>query len=60
MAVLAGGGLGPMCGQAHHFRFYAREELPYAIERYTNEVARLYGVMNRQLADDPYLAGAIP
>jgi GST-like protein len=45
------GGLGPMCGQAHHFRFYAREELPYAIERYTNEVARLYGVMNRQLAD---------
>lgn len=51
------GGLGPMCGQAHHFRFYAREELPYAIERYTDEVARLYGVMNTQLARTEYLAG---
>ena len=51
------GGLGPMCGQAHHFRFYAREEISYAIERYTNEVARLYGVMNRQLERHEYLAG---
>ncbi len=51
------GGLGPMAGQCHHFRHYAREQLPYAIERYTNEVARLYGVMNRRLADRPFLAG---
>jgi len=51
------GGLGPMCGQAHHFRFYAREEIPYAIERYTNEVARLYGVMNLQLERHEYLGG---
>lgn len=51
------GGLGPMCGQAHHFRGYAPEEVPYAIERYTNEVNRLYGVMNRRLADRDFLAG---
>ena len=51
------GGLGPMCGQAHHFRGYAPEEVPYAIERYTNEVNRLYGVMNRRLADRQFLAG---
>ncbi len=51
------GGLGPMCGQAHHFRFYARNDISYAIERYTNEVARLYGVMNTQLARTEYLAG---
>jgi GST-like protein len=51
------GGLGPMCGQAHHFRTYARETLPYAIDRYTNEVSRLYGVMNRRLADREFLAG---
>ncbi|VAW10161.1 Glutathione S-transferase [hydrothermal vent metagenome] len=50
------GGLGPMCGQAHHFRKYAPEKVPYAIDRYTNEVNRLYGVMNRQLADRDYLA----
>lgn len=50
-------GLGPMCGQAHHFRFYARDEIQYAIERYTREVARLYGVMNAQLAETEYLAG---
>lgn len=50
-------GLGPMAGQAHHFRHYARQELAYAIERYTNEVARLYGVMNRRLADREFLAG---
>ncbi len=52
------GGLGPMAGQAHHFRHYAKETIPYAIERYTNEVNRLYGVMNRRLADRDYLAGA--
>ena len=51
------GGLGPMAGQAHHFRQYAPEEVPYAIERYTNEVNRLYGVMNRRLADRDFLAG---
>lgn len=51
------GGLGPMAGQAHHFRQYAPETVPYAIERYTNEVNRLYGVMNKRLADRDYLAG---
>lgn len=52
------GGLGPMAGQAHHFRIYAPEKIPYAIERYTNEVHRLYGVMNTRLKDRDYLAGA--
>jgi GST-like protein len=51
------GGLGPMAGQAHHFRQYAPEQLPYAIDRYTNEVNRLYGVMNTRLKDRPFLAG---
>lgn len=51
------GGLGPMAGQAHHFRQYAPEKIAYAIDRYTNEVNRLYGVMNKRLADRPYLAG---
>jgi len=51
------GGLGPMAGQAHHFRNYASEQLPYAIERYTNECHRLYGVMNTRLADRAFLAG---
>ena len=51
------GGLGPMAGQTHHFRNYAPEKVPYAINRYTNEVNRLYGVMNRRLADHAYLAG---
>lgn len=51
------GGLGPMAGQAHHFRIYAPEKIPYAIERYTNEVHRLYGVMNTRLQDREYLAG---
>lgn len=51
------GGLGPMAGQAHHFRIYAPEKIPYAIERYTNEVHRLYGVMNTRLKDREYLAG---
>ena len=51
------GGLGPMAGQTHHFRNYAPEKIPYAIDRYTNEVNRLYGVMNRRLAENAYLAG---
>lgn len=52
------GGVGPMLGQAHHFRIYAQQKLPYAIERYTNEAKRLYGVMDRQLARNRYIAGA--
>ena len=50
-------GLGPMLGQAHHFRGYAPEKLPYAIERYTKEASRLYGVLDRQLAGQDYVAG---
>jgi GSH-dependent disulfide-bond oxidoreductase len=49
--------VGPMLGQAHHFRLYAPEKLPYAIERYTNEAKRLYGVMEKRLASCRYLAG---
>ena len=52
------GGVGPMLGQAHHFRIYAPEKIPYAIERYTNEAKRLYGVMNKRLAKSRYLGGA--
>ena len=51
------GGLGPLLGQAHHFRMYAPDKIPYAIDRYTNEAGRLYGVMERQLSDHEYLAG---
>ena len=51
------GGLGPMAGQAHHFRIYAPEEIQYAINRYTNEVNRLYGVMDRRLEGRDFLAG---
>jgi GST-like protein len=51
------GGLGPMAGQAHHFRNYTSEPIPYAIERYTNECHRLYGVMNKRLQDRAFLAG---
>lgn len=56
------GGLGPMAGQAHHFLKYAPameppQDLPYAKERYRNEVARLYGVLDRQLAENEYVAG---
>ncbi len=51
------GGLGPMAGQCAHFRLYAPEKIPYAIDRYTKEIERLYGVMERRLADRPYLAG---
>jgi GSH-dependent disulfide-bond oxidoreductase len=52
------GGVGPMFGQAHHFRNYAPEKLDYAIKRYTNEAGRLYGVMDRRLAESEYIAGA--
>ncbi|WP_292531438.1 glutathione binding-like protein [Methylocystis sp.] len=51
------GGLGPMAGQNHHFAKYAPAKIPYAIERYRNETGRLYGVMDRQLAKTPFLAG---
>jgi glutathione S-transferase len=51
------GGLGPMAGQYNHFGNYAVEKLPYAIDRYRNEVNRLYGVMNKRLADRAFLAG---
>lgn len=51
------GGIGPMLGQAHHFRKYAPEPIPYAIERYTREAARLYGVLDRRLAQSAYLGG---
>jgi GST-like protein len=49
--------LGPVCGNAHHFRDAAPERIPYATERFTREAGRLYGVMDRRLADTPYLAG---
>jgi GST-like protein len=51
------GGLGPMLGQNHHFSRYAPEKIPYAIERYVKETNRLYGVLNRRLADRPFVAG---
>jgi GSH-dependent disulfide-bond oxidoreductase len=51
------GSVGPMLGQAHHFRMYAPEKIAYAVSRYTNEANRLYGVLDRRLNDSPYLAG---
>lgn len=51
------GGVGPMLGQAHHFRIYAPEKIEYAVQRYTNEARRLYGVIDKQLSDRPWLAG---
>ena len=51
------GGLGPMAGQNHHFAIFAPEKIPYAIDRYVKETARLYGVLDRQLAKGPYIAG---
>jgi GST-like protein len=50
-------GLGPMAGQTHHFRIYAPEKITYAIDRYTNETNRLYGVLDNRLADREFLAG---
>ncbi|MDB5712811.1 MAG: thiol:disulfide oxidoreductase [Sphingomonadales bacterium] len=51
------GGLGPMAGQNGHFNVYAPEKIPYAIDRYVNETRRLYGVLDKQLADSEYVAG---
>ena len=51
------GGVGPMLGQCHHFRNYAPEKIEYAINRYTNEAKRLYGVLDVQLGKTPYVAG---
>jgi len=51
------GSVGPMLGQTHHFRMYAPEKLDYAINRYTNEANRLYGVMDRRLSKSKYIAG---
>jgi GSH-dependent disulfide-bond oxidoreductase len=52
------GGLGPMLGQNHHFARYASEKIPYAIDRYVKETNRLYGVLNKRLADREFVAGA--
>jgi len=51
------GNVGPLFGQAHHFRRSAKQKIPYAIERYTNETRRLYGVMDKRLAEREHLAG---
>jgi GST-like protein len=51
------GSVGPMLGQAHHFRGYAPQKLPYAIDRYTNEAKRLYGVIDKRLAQSAWLGG---
>jgi GST-like protein len=51
------GGVGPMIGQTHHFRLYAPEKVPYAIDRYSNETKRLYGVIDRRLAQSRFLGG---
>ena len=51
------GHVGPMLGQAHHFRQYAPEEVPYAIDRYTNEATRLYEIMDQRLSETDYFAG---
>ncbi len=52
------GGLGPMAGQNHHFKQYAPENIPYAIDRYVKETNRLYGVLNKRLADRQFVTGA--
>jgi GSH-dependent disulfide-bond oxidoreductase len=51
------GGVGPMLGQAHHFRIYAPEKIAYAVDRYSNEAKRLYGVMDSRIAKSRYLGG---
>ncbi|MFM8575052.1 MAG: glutathione binding-like protein [Limnohabitans sp.] len=51
------GGVGPMLGQAHHFRIYAPEKIEYGINRYTNEAKRLYGVMDKRLQSSPWIGG---
>ncbi|KAE9644996.1 glutathione binding-like protein [Pseudomonas sp. PB106] len=52
------GGLGPMAGQNHHFSQFAPEKIPYAIKRYIDETARLYGVLDKQLANNDFVAGS--
>ncbi len=52
------GGVGPMLGQAHHFRIYAPEKIEYGINRYTNEAKRLYGVMDKRLQSSKWIAGS--
>ena len=52
------GGVGPMLGQAHHFRLYAPEKIDYAVNRYTNEANRLYGVMDKRLSTSKFIAGS--
>ena len=52
------GGVGPMLGQAHHFRMYAPEKIAYAVDRYTNEARRLYGVIDKRLSQSEWLGGA--
>jgi GST-like protein len=52
------GGVGPMLGQAHHFRMYAPEKIAYAVERYSNEAKRLYGVIDRRLSHSRFLGGS--
>ncbi len=51
------GGVGPMLGQTHHFRIYAPEKIEYAVNRYTNETKRLYGVMDKRLSASKFIAG---
>ncbi len=51
------GGLGPMAGQSNHFNVYAKEKLPYAMERYAKETGRLFGVLNKRLSDRAFVAG---
>jgi GSH-dependent disulfide-bond oxidoreductase len=51
------GSIGPMFGQVHHFRIYAPEKIDYAVNRYTNEAKRIYGVMDKRLDEVPYFAG---
>jgi GST-like protein len=51
------GGFGPMLGQAHHFRRFAKEQIPYAIDRYSNEARRLYGVLDNRLGQADFVAG---
>ena len=52
------GGVGPMLGQTHHFRMYAPEKIEYAINRYSNETKRIYGVIEKQLSQHPFIAGS--
>jgi GSH-dependent disulfide-bond oxidoreductase len=51
------GGLGPMAGQSNHFNVYAKDKIPYAMERYSKETQRLFGVLNKRLADREFIAG---